>query len=73
MHPKQLEHLETVPEKSRLQTERSYKGENSPRAAIKTMCLYCTGYDRKSIKECSAFACPLHTYRPFQSNNQDNE
>ena len=47
---------------------------NSDKAAIKAMCAYCVGCTpdhmergfRKTIRECSAYECPLRDSRPFQ-------
>lgn len=37
-----------------------------PRAAIKSFCLECCGDDRQAVTECTAYACPLWEYRPYQ-------
>jgi len=42
----------------------------SRKAAIKAMCLECTGWDRASIAGCTASACPLFPYRPFVSSEK---
>jgi hypothetical protein len=47
--------------------EKAYSGEASPRKAIKAFCLECVGYDRKAISDCTAPACPLWLYRPYQN------
>lgn len=39
----------------------------SPRAAIKAFCAECVGYDRDAVAGCTAYACPLWRYRPFQT------
>lgn len=41
-------------------------GGKSPRAAIKAFCLECVGWQREEVVRCTAPACPLYTYRPFQ-------
>ena len=46
--------------------EKAYSGEASPRTAIKAFCLECVGYDRSAITNCTAPACPLWLYRPYQ-------
>jgi hypothetical protein len=38
----------------------------SPRRAIKAFCLECVGFDRAAVTGCTAFACPLWNFRPFQ-------
>jgi hypothetical protein len=46
--------------------ERVYRREASPRQAIKAMCFECLNYSVEDIRTCTAPACPLHLYRPFQ-------
>lgn len=41
-------------------------GRVGARSAVKAFCLQCTGYDRDSVRNCTALACPLWAYRPFQ-------
>ena len=62
----QKAHLETVGPMYSGIVRKAYEGEASPRAAIKAFCLYCTGYDRATVADCTSFACPLHPYRPYQ-------
>ncbi len=38
----------------------------SPREAIKAFCMECTGGQRHEVTLCTALACPLFSYRPFQ-------
>lgn len=52
-------------------TRKAYEG-NSKAAAIKAKCLDCCCWQRVEISNCTAFACPLHPYRPYQ-NNQDED
>ena len=49
---------------------RAYRGTASPRVAIKAFCLQCVGYVRADVKGCTAFACPLWGYRPYQSDDE---
>ena len=49
--------------------ERAYAGKSSPRGAIKAMCLYCVGYIRSDVQNCTSYACPLHAYRPKYGEN----
>ena len=58
--------ISEAPESAKGTLARAFSGSASPRAAIKAMCLACVGYDRKEITNCSAYACPLWKYRPFQ-------
>ena len=46
--------------------DRAASGQASPRQAIKSHCLECVCWQRKEISLCSALACPLYLYRPFQ-------
>ena len=39
----------------------------SPRQAIKAFCAECVGYDRTAVTQCTAYACPLWRYRPYQT------
>lgn len=55
-----------APESAKNTLARAFLGDSSPRQAIKAMCLSCVGYDRNSIKNCTGYACPLWSYRPFQ-------
>ena len=59
-----------APESARGTLTRAFSGSASPRAAIKAMCLTCTGYDRKSIKNCTGWSCPLWQYRPYVAKKQ---
>lgn len=52
---------------------KAYRGTASPRSAIKAMCLQCVGYVRRDVTECSAEACPLWGYRPYQKGDEDEE
>jgi hypothetical protein len=33
---------------------------------IKAMCLQCMGYEKREIRECKSWACPLWSFRPYQ-------
>ena len=41
-------------------------GKASPRNAIKAQCLECIGWERREVAACTAEACPLWAYRPYQ-------
>ena len=43
----------------------------SPRQAIRAFCLECNGYEREAITVCSATACPLFFFRPFQQTQRE--
>ncbi len=44
---------------------RAYAGK-SPAAGIKAQCLDCVGCDVVAIRECTADACSIFAYRPYQ-------
>jgi hypothetical protein len=46
---------------------RAIFGDATPRGAIKAFCLHCTGDLRDQITNCTAYACPLYEYRPYQA------
>ena len=58
--------LERMPESARGHFVASWSGKASPRRAIKAQCLECQGFDRAAVTECTAYACSLWMYRPFQ-------
>lgn len=72
MNERQLKELETCPTKYKGIIERAYKVECSPRSAIKAFCLYCTGYQRLEVKNCTSLACPLYPFRPYQTDAEDS-
>lgn len=49
--------------------ERAYTG-NSRTTAIKAMCLRCVGYRREDVTGCTAYACPLWNFRPYQAGEE---
>ena len=49
--------------------ERAYAGR-SMRAGITAFCLDCQGVDVAGIRDCTADACPLWSYRPYQVKRQ---
>jgi hypothetical protein len=70
LHPKQMAALERVrvwmPSKMKA-LERAYRGECSPRAAIRAKCAECFGFDsglEAEIRGCTSPACPLFAFRP---------
>lgn len=51
--------------------ERAYGG-GSRTAAIKAFCLDCVGFQRSDITNCTALACPLWPYRPYQAGETED-
>ena len=46
---------------------RAMGGKASPRMAVKIFCCECMGWIRTEVPLCTALACPLYPYRPFQT------
>ena len=40
-------------------------------AAVKAFCTECMGYTPSEVRGCTALACPLYEYRPFQVRSGD--
>jgi hypothetical protein len=55
-----------MPRKYRPAYLKAAGGTASPRTAIKAFCLECVGWQREEVARCTAPACPLYAYRPFQ-------
>ena len=63
--------LERIGPKYRNGYLRASDGTASPRAAIKSFCLECCAYVRKEVTNCTALACPLYLYRPYQTDEEE--
>lgn len=61
-----------APESAKKCLREAFSGSASPRAAIRAMCLSCTGFDRAAIRNCSAWGCPLWAYRGFRDREAGN-
>jgi hypothetical protein len=59
-----------APESSKNTLTRALCGNASPRGAIKAFCLQCVGFVRSDVKNCTARACALHAYRPYQDDSE---
>jgi hypothetical protein len=59
-----------APESCRNTLSRAFSGSASPRGAIKAFCLQCVGFVRSDVRDCSARACALHPYRPYQDDSE---
>ena len=42
---------------------------NRLRAAVNSFCLECVCWQREEVRLCTALACPLYPYRPYQLND----
>jgi hypothetical protein len=69
MTPEAKQRLAECPTMYRPILDRTYNAKSSPRGAIKAFCLQCTGYVRADVANCTALACPLHPYRPYQTKD----
>jgi len=65
--------IKTAPKLFKSLLERALTGKCSPRMAIKAQCLECVGFDRAAITDCTAYACPLWHYRPYQTKDSVKE
>lgn len=66
LHPAVRKRLADMPDSARRGYLRAIQGKASPRAAIKAFCMECCGWQRDEVRLCTAQACPLYAYRPFQ-------
>jgi hypothetical protein len=57
------------PVSAQLLLARCWTKKASPRAAVRAFCQECCGYDRAMIADCTAWACPLFEYRPYQEHS----
>ena len=53
--------------------ERVAAGEASHREAIKAQCLECVCWQRREVTRCTALACPLYLYRPYQDPEEEGD
>jgi hypothetical protein len=60
-----------MPKSCRAGYLRAAEGTASPREAIKAFCLECVGYKRVEVRRCTATACPLWAYRPWQDAEKE--
>jgi hypothetical protein len=67
LNPRQRAVLSEAPVSARGILERAYS-RKSKAAGIRAFCLYCVGYVRTDVRNCTSFGCPLWPYRPHQSD-----
>ena len=65
----QQQYLSTLPASVQRTMSRALEGSTSPRQAIKAMCLVCCNFQRSEITLCAMSRCPLHAYRPYQTQD----
>jgi hypothetical protein len=63
--------LELVPAASRRLIAACWAKKAPPRQAVKAFCQECVGYERRAVTECTAYACPLWRFRPYQNAEKD--
>jgi hypothetical protein len=68
--PKLSKRVAAVPPLYRAAYVKAIEGRLSPRQAIKSKCLDCTGWQREKIRQCTARGCPLWPLRPFQTSRR---
>jgi hypothetical protein len=73
MLPSQVRRIDDAPPTCRRVLKLAYTGDASPRQAIKAFCLQCLAYNRADVAACTAPACPLFAYRPFQRGDEADD
>ena len=68
----QVKVINDAPSLYRSTLERAYAGK-SRSAAIRGTCLRCVGFVRADIRDCTAYGCPLHPYRPYQADTEADD
>ena len=71
MHPQQRKRVDEAPASCQRVLSAAYNGTASKREAIKAFCLTCTGFLRADVAACTAVTCALHSYRPFQRDDDE--
>lgn len=66
------ERADSVPKLYRFGYLTAAGGTASPRDAIKAHCLECVCWQREEVIQCTALACPLYAYRPFQDKEEED-
>jgi hypothetical protein len=67
---KRARRIETAPQSFRKLLARAMSGKCAPRMAIRAQCAECIGFDRQAISDCTAYACPLWHFRPYQKKQR---
>jgi hypothetical protein len=50
---------------------RALEGKGGRANAIRAKCLDCCAYQREMIRDCASVRCPLHPWRPYQTDPKD--
>lgn len=64
--------LATTPDRFKGHFVAAWSSNCSPRRAVKAFCLECNGFDPDAIAGCTAYACPLWNFRPYQGSEARN-
>ena len=70
--PAAVERLKSIPATMKNTYIRAMGGK-SRQAAIAAQCCECVGWIRKEVTLCTAKACPLYNYRPYQKESEPDE
>lgn len=71
MTPEQEKALKSVPSYLIPLFTRAFEG-NSRASGVKAFCSACVGHVRKDVTNCTAKACPLYPYRPWQPGEPED-
>lgn len=63
---RRAERMATLPISRVKLFNRVYAAKAPPRSAIKAFCGECLAFNEQDIRTCTAPACPLYEYRPYQ-------
>ena len=67
---RRAERMATLPVSRKKLFNRVYAAKASPRSAIKAFCGECLAFNEEDIRTCTAPACPLFEYRPYQRKGE---
>lgn len=56
--------LENVPVQHKVSFLKAVLGKARLKAAVKTNCLLCSGWEKRKVMYCDVPTCPLYQYRP---------
>ena len=66
------ERLQQMPKIHRANYRDAVSGR-SRKSAIKAFCLECVQWQKEEVRLCTALACPLFPYRPYQAQESSNQ
>jgi len=71
LSPTQQEFLRNVPPMYAGRFEKAFLGEGSPRQAIRTKCLECSGFQRIEAAACTVKLCPLWAFNSWRGESAE--